>query len=195
MLFLRQTFRIGQPFGGLAVAVKLLFPNRYFGFYGIDDKAAGGEGGVAVAGGNAHPNRHIAHFQAAVAVYADGVFNRKLLFGGSDDRFALFAGEFFIGAVHQIIDALAVILAAYPTFKRSKGAALFVVEQRLAQLGGIDGLFGDVKPGSTSGNGGDKGHNILISERGVPWAEAVVYGGTQAALRQGESMALGQQGI
>ena len=140
-----QTFRVGQPGTSLTVAVKLLLPDGYFGFDGVDDEAAGSEGGVAVASGDTHPDSHVAHFQAAVAVYADGGFDGKAAFGFFQNGLTLAERQLGVGAVHQIVHTLAVVLAAHPAFKAGKGAALFVVEQRLAQGGGVNGGFGEGK--------------------------------------------------
>ncbi len=41
----------------IAVGIPLMLPNRYAGFYFIDDPATGGERGVAMRGADADPHR------------------------------------------------------------------------------------------------------------------------------------------
>ena len=99
---------IVQPRGNDLTAVEFLFPNRHLGFHRIDNIAAAGEGHVAVAGGYAHPHRHIAHFQPAVTVHAHGCFQAEAAFGLLNHGLPKPARQFYIHALYQIIYALPV---------------------------------------------------------------------------------------
>ena len=124
-----------------------MFPNRHFGFNGVDNKAAGGKCGIAVCCAHTHEYGDFADGELAHAVYADGVFNGKALFGLGDDGFALALRELGVGGVNQIIHGFAVVVAAHPTFKAVERAATLVLRELFAQGLDVDGLVGEGEHG------------------------------------------------
>src|SRR5690606_4762327 len=72
-----------------AARVALAFPDRDAGLDLVDDVAAGGEGGVAVGGGDADPDGEVADRQVAGTVHAAGIEDVEALHGLGQDALAL----------------------------------------------------------------------------------------------------------
>ena len=124
-----------------------MFPNRHFGFNGVDNKAAGGKGGIAVRRAHAHEHGDFADGELAHAVHANRLFNGEALLGLGDDGFALALRELGVGGVNEVIHGFAVVVAAHPAFKAVERAATLVLRELFAQGLDVDGLVGEGKHG------------------------------------------------
>lgn len=129
-----------DPEGG-AVGVVFFFPDGYGGFDGVDDGAAGCEGGVTVGGGDCDADGNFADLEMAGAVDAAGVndvvVRRYLL----DDALAFFFSEGGECLVLERGDIAPLMVVADPAFEggeTSGGGGADAV----AEGAGFDGFVG-----------------------------------------------------
>src|SRR5690606_33155028 len=103
----------------------------------VDDVAAGGEGGIAVRGGDADPDGQFADRQLAGAVHAVGVEDVERRQGFGQDRLAFTLRQRRIGLVAQAVDVAVVVVVAHPALETGVGANARV-EQLRTQGGGVE---------------------------------------------------------
>ncbi len=127
---------------GVAGGVAFAFPDGDAGFDLVDDPAAGLEGGAAVAGAGADPDRQVAQGEFAGAVHAGGggqVETGDRLF---DDALALGFGQFAVGLVEQALHRPTLVVVAHPALEAGVGAGPRR-KQALAQRRDVEGFGAD----------------------------------------------------
>lgn len=138
-----RVFGAGVAFDPCAGAVRVVFffPDGDGGFDGIDDGAAGVEGGVSMGSGDGDGDGNFTDLEVACAVLAVGGDDVVILADFFKDALALFFGEGGEGLVFQRCDVAALVVVAHPALEACVAACSGVADC-ITEGAGVDGLIG-----------------------------------------------------